>query len=169
MTRRHTNILWVVRHAAAEHSFGVTDFDRSLRRKGKRQAEQMRRWLAAQGAPASVVVTSAATRAMETAEHVVRGFDLSEDDVKTDRKLYGAGAGTLLDALRTLPPGTGNAALVGHNPGVSELIAVLTGSLFADLPTCGIAVLTCPAPWGDLLPGSAELAALATPDTIRKR
>ena len=169
MTKRHTNILWVVRHAAAEHSFGVPDFDRALRRKGERQVARMQRWLAVQGVPASVVVSSAATRAMETAKHVVRGFALSEDDLKTDRTLYGAGAGTLVEALRALPPGTGNAALVGHNPGISELISVLTGSVFADLPTCGIAVLICPAPWDDLLPGSAQLAAVATPDSIRKR
>ncbi len=160
-------MLWVVRHAAAEHTFGVSDFDRALRPKGKRQAARMQRWLATQGEPASLVVSSAATRAIETAEHVVRGFALSEDDLKTDRKLYGADAGTLVGALQALSPGTGNAALVGHNPGVSDLIGVLIGSSFADLPTCGIALLTCPTPWGDLLPGSAELAAVVTPDSIR--
>ena len=162
-------MLWVVRHAAAEHTFGVSDFDRALRPKGKRQAARMRRWLATQGELASLVVSSAATRAVETAQHVVRGFGLSDDEFVIDRGLYGASPGTFIDALHHLPPGTGNTALVGHNPGVSDLVGVLTGSSFGDLPTCGIAVLTCPVPWSDLLPGSAELAAVATPDSIRYR
>ena len=165
MTKLDRNILWVVRHAAAEHSPGMTDFDRSLRRKGHREAERMRRWLAAQPNPASLVVSSAARRAVETAQYVVCGFSLA-DALATDEELYGASAGTLLRALRQLPPSTGNVALVGHNPGVSDLVGVLIGSSSVDLPTCGIAALTCPAPWGDLFPSAAELALLATPDTV---
>ena len=164
-----TNVLWVVRHAAAEHTFGVPDFDRALRPKGSRQAERMERWLSTQPDPPSVVVSSAARRAVETAQHVVRGFGLSDDDLVTDRELYGASPDTLIDALRQLPPGTGNVALVGHNPGVSDLVGVLIGSSIGDLPTCGIAVLTCPPPWRDLLPGAAELALVAASDTILER
>ena len=163
------NALWVVRHAKAEHSFGMTDFDRSLRRKGHREAERMQRWLAAQPEPASLVVSSAARRAVETARYIARGFGLSEDALATDEELYGAPAGTLFEALRQLPPGTGDVALVGHNPGVSDLVGVLIGSPFQDLPTCGIAMLTCPAPWGDLIPGAAELALVASPDTVSER
>lgn len=169
MTEQDTNLLWVVRHAAAEHSIDKRDFDRSLRRKGRKQAESMERWLPTQPDPASLVVSSAARRAMETAQHVVQGFALSDDALHADKALYGAGPGTLIEALRQLPPGTGNVALVGHNPGVSDLVQVLLGSSFPDLPTCGIAVLTCPAPWGDLLPGAAELARAATPDSIPER
>ena len=166
MTKRDMNMLWVVRHAAAERSPGMTDFDRSLRRKGHREAERMQRWIAAQPDPASLVVSSAARRAVETAQYVVRGFSLLDDALETDEDLYGASAGTLLRALRQLPPGTDNVALVGHNPGVSDLVGVLIVSSSVDLPTCGIAALTCPAPWSDLIPGAAELALLATPDTV---
>lgn len=162
-------MLWVVRHAAAEHTFGLADFDRALRPKGRRQTERMRRWLPTQPDPPALVVSSAAKRAVETAQHVVRGFGLSDDGLVTDPELYGASPGTLIEALRHLPPGTGNVALVGHNPGVSDLVSILVGSSIADLPTCGIAVLTCPAPWQSLLPGAAELALLAAADTILKR
>lgn len=166
MTTQKPNVLWVVRHAAAEHSGGISDFRRSLRRKGQRQAARMQRWLTAQEESASMVVSSAASRAAETAQHVLRGFGLSDEVLHCRKHLYGASAGTLLDALRNLPPGTGNVALVGHNPGVSDLVGLLTGSPTADLPTCGIAVLTCPGPWSDLRPGSAELALVATPDNV---
>ena len=169
MTKRDTNVLWVVRHAAAEHTFGIADFDRALRPKGHRQAERMQRWLPTQPDPPSLVVSSAARRAVETAQHVVRGFGLPDGDLATDRELYGASPGMLIDALRHLPPGTGNVALVGHNPGVSDLVSVLIGSSIGDLPTCGIAVLSCPAPWQDLLPGSAALALVAASDTIVER
>ena len=163
------NVLWVVRHAAAEHSSGVPDFDRSLRPKGHREAKRMQRWLAAQPEPASLVVSSAARRAVETARYVARGFGLSDDALATDHELYGASAGTLLQALRQLSPSADNVALVGHNPGVSDLVGVLIGSWSMDLPTCGIVALTCPVPWSSLLPGAAELALLGSPDTVSKR
>ena len=166
MAQRDTNVLWVVRHAAAEHTFGVLDFDRALRPKGRRQAERMERWLPAQRDAPALVVSSAARRAVETAQHVVRGFGLSDEGLVTDRELYGANPKTLIEALRHLPPGTGNVALVGHNPSVSDLVSVLIGSSIGDLPTCGIAVLTCPAPWEDLHPGAAELALVAASDSI---
>lgn len=169
MTQQDANVLWVVRHAAAEHTFGVPDFDRSLRPKGRRQAERMERWLPMQPDPPTLVVSSAARRALETAQHVVRGFGLSDDDLLTDRELYGASPGTLIDALHHLPPNAGNVALVGHNPGVSDLVSVLIGSSIGDLPTCGIAVLTCPTPWRNLHPGAAELALVAASDTILER
>ena len=169
MTKLDTNVLWVVRHAAAEHTFGVPDFDRALRPKGRRQAERMQRWLPTQPDPPDLVVSSAARRASETAQSVVRGFGLPDDNLVTNRELYGASPGTLIDALRRLPPGTGNIALVGHNPGVSDLVGVLIGSSIRDLPTCGIAVLACPAPWKDLLPGSAELTLVAASDTVLER
>ena len=169
MTRRETNVLWVVRHAAAEHTFGVSDFVRALRPKGRRQAERMQRWLPTQPDPPSLVVSSAAKRAVQTAKRVIRGFGLSDDDLVTDRELYGASPTTLIEALRRLPSGTGNVALVGHNPGVSDLVRVLIGSSIGDLPTCGIAVLMCPAPWQDLLPGTAELRLVAASDTILER
>ena len=159
------NVLWVVRHAAAEHSPGVPDFDRSLRPKGHREAKLMQRWLATQPNPASLVVSSAARRAVETARYVLRGFDLSDDALATDHELYGASAGTLLQALRQLPTSTDNVALVGHNPGVSDLVGFLLGSSSVDLPTCGIAALTCPVPWSSLLPGAAELSLLGSPRT----
>ena len=162
-------MLWVVRHAMAEHSPRTADFDRSLRRKGHREAERMQRWLAAQPDSARLVVSSAARRAVETAQYVVRGCALSVDALATDEELYGASAGTLLRALRQLPPGTDNVALVGHNPGVSDLVGVLIGSSSVDLPTCGIAALTCPAPWSDLFPSAAELAPVATPDTVSEQ
>ncbi|MCY3820587.1 MAG: histidine phosphatase family protein [Gammaproteobacteria bacterium] len=166
---QRTNVLWVVRHAAAEHTVGVPDFRRSLRPKGRKQAKRMERWLGTQAQPPGTIVSSAARRAVETAQHVVRGFGLSDDDLITCRALYGAGPGTLIEALRRLPSGTGNAALVGHNPGASDLVRVLIGSWIGDLPTCGIAVLTFQAPWGDLGPGTAELELAATPDSFRER
>lgn len=169
MTKPDTNVLWVVRHAAAEHTFGKADFDRALRPKGLRQAKRMQRWLPSQPDPPDLVVSSAARRAVETARHVVRGFGLSDDGLVTDPELYGASPGTLIEALRHLPPGTRNVALVGHNPCVSDLVSVLVGSSIGDLPTCGIAVLACPAPWQSLLPGAAELALLAAADTILQR
>ena len=169
MTNRDTNVLWVVRHAAAEHTFSVPDVDRSLRPKGRRQAERMQRWLPTQPNPPSLVISSAAKRALETARHVVRGFGLSDDDLVADRDLYGASPGTLIDALHHLPPNAGNVALVGHNPGVSDLVSVLIGSSIVDLPTCGLAVLTFPSQWQDLVPGAAELALVAASDTILER
>ena len=108
----------------------------------------MAAWLRARETRAELVLTSAARRAVETADHVRLAFDLPEDAVLERRGLYLADAADMLDALRGRPGETGNVAIVGHNPGITRFVNRLAGwSVLGNLPTFGIAQFTVPGTW----------------------
>ena len=161
-------VLWVVRHAKSSYPVGVADFSRPLAPRGRRQAPRMAGWLRTRDVGAELILTSAARRAVETAEHVRRAFDLSGDAVLERRGLYLADAGDLLDALRGLPENTGNVAIVGHNPGITRFVNQMAGwSVLGNLPTFGIAQFSVAGSWRDVEFGMGRLDALVTPASVK--
>ncbi|MGB6671910.1 MAG: hypothetical protein WBE34_05710 [Candidatus Nitrosopolaris sp.] len=80
-------------------------------------------------------------RASATAESVVKG------EVTLKLSLYAAGP---LQLLRVIPNGCMRALMVGHNPGVEELLELLTSEIHL-LPTCSLAHLNLQiGSWSDL-------------------
>lgn len=86
--------------------------------------------------------------------------------VRHDRRLYAAGVPDLLAVVHQAPPEVGTLLLVGHNPGLEELVLDLAGDGLDDLldevgtkfPTAAAAVLAWHGPaWRDLTAGTALL------------
>ena len=129
----------------------------------------MSAWLRTRDARAELVLTSAARRAVETANHVRQAFDLPEAAVLERPGLYLADAPDLLDALRGLPDETGNVAVVGHNPGITRFVNRVAGwSVLDNLPTFGIAEFTVSKPWSAAKFGAARLNAVVTPASVEE-
>ena len=82
------HVVWVVRHAKSGYPIGVGDFSRPLAPRGRRQGPRMAAWLRSREARADIVLTSAARRAVDTAEQVRQAFDLPPDALRrTERAL----------------------------------------------------------------------------------
>ena len=161
------HVVWVVRHAKSGYPIGVGDFSRPLAPRGRRQGPRMAAWLRSREARADIVLTSAARRAVDTAEQVRQAFDLPPDALVERRALYLADAADMLDALRALPEDTGNAAIVGHNPGITRFVNRMAGTaVLGNLPTFGIAQFTLAAPWSDVEFEAGRLDAVVTPATV---
>ena len=97
------------------------------------------------------ILSSTARRARETALAVVASAGFP-DEVRFTRQLYLAGPGTYIETLRELPDACGHAMVVGHNPGMEELVAALTG-VSESMPTAALAVVELPIEsWPDLGP-----------------
>ena len=113
----------VMRHAKAEQD-GPTDFERRLAERGHRDAAEAGRWLSKQGLEPDQALVSAAVRTQETFEALAEaaGWDLEPD---LERSLYSAGTETVLDLLREVDPGIRSVLVVGHNPTMASLVAVL--------------------------------------------
>jgi phosphohistidine phosphatase len=109
----------ILRHAQAAPSAGAQrDFDRALTAKGREEAQAVGRWFAEHGLRFDRVVSSPAARARETAE-----LALPEGTtVAFDAAVYDATPGTLLSVLDRHAAG-GRTLLVGHNPGLEQLVA----------------------------------------------
>jgi phosphohistidine phosphatase len=144
--------LSILRHAKSSwRDESLDDHDRPLNKRGTRDAPRMGELIREQGLVPDTILSSTARRARDTALAVAAAAGFP-DDVRFTRQLYGAGPGAYLAALRELPAACGHAMVVGHNPGLEELLALVTGEPHA-LPTAGLAVVELPIDsWSDLDP-----------------
>jgi phosphohistidine phosphatase SixA len=155
--------LILLRHAHAEAGAdGQADIDRALSRQGVAEAEAAGRWLKEHGYLPDRVLVSPSRRTRETLEEVLRVLGYVEQ--RQDQRIYDATPGTLMqvaDELRDVS----RVMLVGHNPGLEQMAALLSSGQSGDfrgMPAGAIAVLHLPAD-AMLEPGVAKLAAFWWP------
>jgi phosphohistidine phosphatase len=161
--------LFVLRHAkSAWDDPALRDRDRPLAPRGRKAAKRMGKWARKHGVRPQLVVCSSAVRARETLQRLLPA--LGEPEVWFEVTLYAASAETLLARVHALPRDVDEAMVVGHNPGVMDLVLLLAapGPLrdrAADnIPTGALAVLDLDvATWGDVAPGSASLTRFVLP------
>jgi phosphohistidine phosphatase len=131
--------LLLIRHAKATHESGYADFDRPLKQSGMQDALLMADVLKDRSIVPEIVVTSPALRTLTTAQIFTEHLQLPPS--QTDIKIYDASERTLVNVINNLPNEHGYIGLVGHNPGISQLLQYLTGQL-RDMPTCAIALIS---------------------------
>lgn len=152
--------LTILRHAKA--SPGAEDFQRPLNARGLGQARRVAEELARRGESFDHVAASPARRVRET----LAGF-AELPDPRFDDALYMASAAALLRAVRAFPDTAGRALIVGHNPGLHDLVmelarpGPLVGRIAARFPTATAATIGLPVSrWDQVERGSGELAGL---------
>ncbi len=149
--------LILLRHAHAEHgTAGSADAERALSPNGEKEADSAGTWLKEQGASPDRVLCSPAVRALQTCERALAALGVARDII-TDPSIYDATPATLL-ALLDEQSDSQCVLLVGHNPGLESLVALL-GNGASDsgrgMPPATVAWLTLGD--GALEPGSAEV------------
>jgi phosphohistidine phosphatase len=163
--------LLLLRHAKSDWSVDTNDFSRPLKKRGRRAAKQIGRWLYEQRLIPDTILSSPATRALATAQRVCRQLNIAESAIICDPRIYEADAQTLLAILKT-GCYKRRVLLVGHNPGLEELLLKLiphSVPLSANgkhLPTAALAQLAFESDWTKLTEGSAKLVALIHPDNL---
>jgi len=155
--------LILLRHAHAEPaSPGQADMDRPLSPEGLAEAEAAGRWLAEKGLIPDCVLCSPARRTRETLEAVLGVIGYVEQ--RLEDAMYEATSGTLA-ALADGHCETERLLLIGHNPGLEQLAALMHSGQSGDhrgMPPGGIAVLTLPVD-ATIEPGVATLSAFWWP------
>lgn len=153
--------LIVLRHAKSDWSGGVPDHDRPLAARGRREAELAGRWLRENAADIDLVVCSSATRAQQTWKRVARQLNPAPR-LRVEDRVYGASERELMAIVKKLPDSAQTVLLIGHNPGLEELVAELGGVGFA-MKTSSIAVLSSRAAWTEVKARWGKLEASVTP------
>lgn len=134
--------LYLMRHAKSSWKDPrLVDHERPLNKRGKKDAPEMGRRLRARGAVLDVIVTSDARRAVDTAIAMADGLGLLRKAIRTNAKLYHAAPDQVLEVVRQLDDNWPQVLLVGHNPGLTELVNRLYPDPIANVPTAGIVVL----------------------------
>ena len=113
-----------------------------------------------------VVISSDAVRARLTAEAVAEAFRYG-GEILLDPHLYLAGPVEILPLLQRLRENAETVMIVGHNPGLEQLVEQLTGER-QDLPTAALAQISLPIDqWRDLkLSTRGTLAGLWRPEEL---
>jgi phosphohistidine phosphatase len=161
--------LHVLRHVKSSWDDpSLADHDRPLARRGVSAGRRLRAWLQESDVTPDIVICSAALRARATLELVLPA--LGSPEIVVDDALFHASGETMLARLRTLGEDVEEALLVGHEPGLSELVLLLTnggGALRARVaekfPTGALATLEGEREWAALEPGSMQLVGLVLP------
>ncbi len=156
-----TDIL-LLRHASAmSESPDGRDASRPLRPKGMRDAQQVGQWLTAHACRPGRVLCSPARRAVMTAEIVLKSLrDTREPVLEPD--IYDAVPGTLIDVLDRHAP-EAPLLLIGHNPGLEQLVGLMAqgdSAAARGMPPAGLVWLQAEFP---LQPGSARVQAFWSP------
>lgn len=163
--------LVVLRHAKSARPPGVADHERPLAPRGRRDAPAAGRALAEADRLPDLALCSTAVRARQTWELASAQWG-TPPPVRFDPRLYAADVPELLHVVREVPPEVATLLLVGHNPGLEDLVLDLAGDDLGDalgqvrtkFPTSAIADLTWHGPtWRDLTPGTALLTSVTVP------
>lgn len=157
--------LLILRHGKAENKGKETtasDHPRTLTGRGRAEASEMGRRLAARGVRPDLIVSSDARRAYQTA--TLAATELPEAaPIHLDPAVYDGGLDSLLGVIQRQPDTAACVVVVGHNPGFEDLASALVGQRVA-LPTGGLACVTFAADaWAAAGEGSGTLAWLASP------
>lgn len=165
--------LTLLRHAKSGWDDPVSrDFDRPLNAKGKRAARAVGQYLRGQALHFDRITGSPAVRVIETLEEVAAAFGETIAPA-WDKRVYLASGVTLLDVVHDTPDDIASLMLVGHNPGLEDLILMLVPDRAGDeardqveekFPTASIAEIMFDTDhWADIKPGSGSLVRFIRP------
>ncbi len=129
----------LLRHAKSSwKDASVPDRDRPLNRRGSKSAPNMGKRLADLGVRPSLLLTSPAKRARETARLIARELNYPLEFIQSESELYLATPETILQVVARQDDGFNDVMLFGHNPGITELANQLGDRNIDNVPTCGV-------------------------------
>jgi phosphohistidine phosphatase len=162
--------LLILRHGKSDWGGdAVDDFDRPLARRGRKAVKCMASWLRRQDLLPQHILSSTAERARQTTLRLCRYADIPESRVEWYDAIYAADLEALLEVLVNAPQRHGRTMIVGHNPGLEELVAYLAGEPMVApagspaLPTAGLVCLSMPGEWQRLQSGCAQVLSVNRP------
>lgn len=164
--------LILMRHAKSSWTDPLMhDAARPLNDRGRAAAPRMGAWMAEQGLIPDLALVSTAQRCLETWE--LAAAEMGAPARRSVEAIYESGPELLLALVQEVPDEVEVLMLVGHEPGVPELLRRLSDDrpaegcarAFGKYPTGAVAALkfkTLDA-WAELAPGTGRLTRYAQP------
>jgi phosphohistidine phosphatase len=158
-----------MRHAKSDYPAGVADFDRPLSERGRHEAPVAGRWLVENVPTFDQVLVSGATRTRQTWQLVAKELG-QERAAQFDDRIYEASTDTLREVIGQTPESATTLLVIGHNPGIEDLVSQLAtldsellGQVQQKFPTSAIAVLDVTSLWSKLSDHSNTLTDFVVP------
>lgn len=167
--------LILFRHAKAERGQpGARDHERALAERGRSDAPRLGAYLVRHGLVPELVLVSSATRTQETWALAATVF-AQAPPAQFDERIYNAGPQAILAVIKETDADVSTLMVIGHNPGLHELAALLVASgelearqrLAEGFPTAAVAVIDFALPaWAKLHPQSGRLHRFVSPSLL---
>lgn len=134
--------LYLIRHAKSSWSEpGLSDFERPLNHRGKRDAPFMAKLLHKNNVIPDKIFSSSAHRAYATAKIFAQQLKYPIENIDAFEELYEASASEILNVIQTAGDSVNVLFLFGHNPGFTSLSNYLSDRQVDNIPTCGISCI----------------------------
>ena len=131
--------LFLVRHAKSSwDDHNLSDFERPLNNRGRRDAPFMAKLISQQGVSPDLIISSPANRAATTARFFSETFNYKFEELFLEPRLYEASSEDLREVIYEIGNSFTNVMMFAHNPGLTDLANNLTGKRIDNIPTCGI-------------------------------
>ncbi|HVP91395.1 MAG TPA: histidine phosphatase family protein [Terriglobales bacterium] len=162
--------IYIVRHATAQDRGGaLPDFERSLVKKGTKEATAVARHLASANAAPDLMISSFANRAIETAHLFAKAFGYPHQKILLKDTFYGnTNTEDLAQEIRKQPDKYRSIMLVGHDPAFSQLAAHLVKGFREAIPKGGVVTAEFALDhWRDLAGGAGTLIEFTGPGRLK--
>ncbi|MEO1054867.1 MAG: histidine phosphatase family protein [Bacteroidota bacterium] len=151
--------LYLVRHAKSSWADpSLSDFERPLNGRGKRDAPVMGGRLKRRGIMPDLMLSSPAKRAFKTCKVIAKEIGYPKESIVRDRAVYHADEDELLEIMQQQDDKYESIMLFGHNPGFTYFANELAHTEIDNIPTCG--VFACELnieQWSELRFGTAKM------------
>jgi len=158
-----------IRHARAEElGPEITDYERSLTARGKRESRLMARILKSKEKDPGVVITSPAFRALETAVIFCREYEISPDNIQLCSDLYFSDSPEeFIPLVRKQDDDVHAVTFFGHNSLITNMGALFAADEPEVLPKTGIFCVSFNAErWSDIEPESGKTEYFLVPKSL---
>ncbi len=157
--------LLLIRHAKSSWEDPMlSDQERPLNKRGKKDAPAMGRLLKEKNLPADLIVCSPAKRAFKTAKLIAEEMGYPKKRIEVREEIYEQGLDALIELIGKLEDSLDRVFLIGHNPELTDLANRLTGAGIENVPTCGIVSIEFPlSHWKDCALKGGKLALFERP------
>lgn len=151
--------LYLIRHAKSSWADpGLTDHDRPLNKRGKRDIPVMGRRLVSYDPHPEMIISSTAKRARKTARGIGSALGFGKNEIILLESLYTFSSEQLITVIRSVHESINVLAVVGHNYGLTDCAESLCGKDLGNIPTCGVVLMEFQlSDWKQLSSGKGRL------------
>tara|TARA_B100000809_G_scaffold16958_1_gene15130 strand:- start:542 stop:1033 length:492 start_codon:yes stop_codon:yes gene_type:complete len=132
--------LIIIRHSKSswkDHS--LSDFDRPLNKRGKKDAKKMSFELSEKIKKVDLLLSSSSKRTTQTSNYFLDSIDVRSNIFSEN--LYHSSSDLIFDFVLKINNKYNKTIIVGHNPGLTNIVNKLTNLKLDNLPTSGIVII----------------------------
>jgi len=134
--------IYLIRHAKSSwNEIGMSDFDRPLNKKGKKDLPYMANRLKEFGIKPDLILSSPAKRATKTTKEIAQAVGYNEEDIVYEESLYDSSYTNYRYLLDSLDDKIDSIFIIAHNPTLTDVGEKLSGAILTNIPTCSIVAI----------------------------